>query len=449
MTILCGTDFSPEATSALGVAAELAARMNMPLHLVHAVALTADDLVSDATRSEIARGHRERLEAQAAQLQKPGMQIYFHVTEGAPDEVLLMHAGTTSASLIVVGALGKRARSQWQLGSHADRVAQRSQVPVLVVRNAEALSAWARDERPLRIVLGADLTASTEIAMQWINELARFGRCDVIAAHCYWPPQEYERLGLGGVRNFIEPVPQVTETLDRELRAHLARFAKCNLAGFRIEPHLGRIGDRLAAIAAEEKADLVVVGSHDRGAKRVWEGSVSHIALLQAAVSVACVPAPLEARLTDVPHVRSVLVATDFSPTGNAAIGLAYATAEQGAIIHLVHIVPDPLEGSIKPRDIFPSPRSLNDKYRDVCERLMHLVPTAAAKREQRTEVHVLESHHAADAISQAAERLGADMICLGTHGRTGIAKAFMGSVAQDVLARSHRPLLLARKPVV
>jgi nucleotide-binding universal stress UspA family protein len=449
MTILCGTDFSSEGSNAMRVAFELAARMNAPLHLVHAVALTEHDLVNNATRAEIARGHRERLEIQAEQLRKPGMQIFFHVSEGPPDEVLLRLATELTASLVIVGALGHRKRSQWLLGSHADRLAQRSQVPVLTVRNADALIAWARDERPLRILLGADLTASTETAMSWINDLARFGRCDVIAAHCYWPPQQHERLGLGGVRNLIDPVPQVTATLDRELREHLGRFAKCNLINVRIEPHLGRIGDRVAAIAAEENADLVVVGSHERGAARVWEGSVSRVVLQQATASVACVPAPLQAVITNIPHIRSVLVATDFSPTGNAAVALAFATAERGAVVHLVHVVPDPVEGSIRPRDIFPSSQSMCEKYGEICERLNHLVPTAAAAREQRAELHVLESRHPADAICQAAERLGADMICLGTHGRTGVAKAVLGSVAHEVLAKSHRPTLLARKPAL
>jgi nucleotide-binding universal stress UspA family protein len=248
------------------------------------------------------------------------------------------------------------------------------------------------------------------------------------------------------VRNFIEPAPQVTETLEREIKAELARFAQCNLTKVRIEPHLGRIGDRLAAIAKEEQADLVVVGSHDRGALRVWEGSVSRIVVQQADVSVACVPVPLQPSHADVPHLRSVLVATDFSPTGNAAIGLAYATAERGAVIHIVHVVPDPHESSIAPRDIFPVPRSLQEKYRDVYDRLMHLAPAAAAARGQLTEVHVLESHRPAEAICQAAERLGVDMICLSTHGRAGITKALLGSVTHEVIARSHRPTLLARK---
>lgn len=450
MTILCGTDFSPEGHNALRVAAELAARMGVPLHLVHAVALSDHDHIDHATRAEIAQGHRKRLEAQAEPLRKPGAHVFYHVTEGAPDEVLLRHAVEVSASLVVVGALGRRVRTQWQLGSHADRVAQKAHVPVLVVRNADALIAWAREERPLRILLGADATASTDVAMHWINELARFGRCDVVAAHCYWPPQEYERLGLGGVRNFIEPVPQVTEALDRELREHLTRSAKCDLVRIRIEPHLGRIGDRLAAIAAEEKADLIVVGSHERSmTERIWEGSVSRVTMMQADTSVVCVPAPSQGVSMDIPRVRSVLVATDFSPTGNAAIGLAYAVAERGATIHIVHVVPDPVEGAIKPRDIFPSDASLREKYREDHERLMHLVPTSATRRDLHTEAHVLESRHPGEAICQAAERLGVDLICLGTHGRTGITKAVLGSVAHDVLKRSQRPTLLAHKPAL
>jgi nucleotide-binding universal stress UspA family protein len=62
--------------------------------------------------------------------------------------------------------------------------------------------------------------------------------------------------------------------------------------------------------------------------------------------------------------------------------------------------------------------------------------------------VHVLSSRHPAQAIAQAAERLDADVICLGTHGRTGVARTLLGSEAQSVLANTHRPVLLARAPV-
>lgn len=45
--------------------------------------------------------------------------------------------------------------------------------------------------------------------------------------------------------------------------------------------------------------------------------------------------------------------------------------------------------------------------------------------------------------VVAAAERLGADVLCVGSHGRSGLSAAFAGSVAQDVVARSGRPVVV------
>ena len=64
-----------------------------------------------------------------------------------------------------------------------------------------------------------------------------------------------------------------------------------------------------------------------------------------------------------------------------------------------------------------------------------------------RTEVEVVAGRDAAAAISQAPERFGAHVICLSSHGRSGMAKAVLGFVAQAVLAQCQRPLLIVRPP--
>ena len=61
-----------------------------------------------------------------------------------------------------------------------------------------------------------------------------------------------------------------------------------------------------------------------------------------------------------------------------------------------------------------------------------------------RLELHVLESHDPALAISQAAERLGADVICLGTR-RLGATAALLGSTAREVLTKTRRPVLFVQ----
>jgi nucleotide-binding universal stress UspA family protein len=75
---------------------------------------------------------------------------------------------------------------------------------------------------------------------------------------------------------------------------------------------------------------------------------------------------------------------------------------------------------------------------------LRALVPADATDRLE-IETEIVESADAAEAIAQAAERFDADAICLGSHGRSGLAKTLMGSVAQGVMAASKRPVLVVR----
>lgn len=60
------------------------------------------------------------------------------------------------------------------------------------------------------------------------------------------------------------------------------------------------------------------------------------------------------------------------------------------------------------------------------------------------SEIQVVHGH-VVEAISQMAEREGADLIAMASHGRTGLARVFYGSVAAGVLHRIDRPLLLIR----
>ena len=58
------------------------------------------------------------------------------------------------------------------------------------------------------------------------------------------------------------------------------------------------------------------------------------------------------------------------------------------------------------------------------------------------TEVRVVEDRPA-NAILEQAESCGADLIVMGTHGRTGVSELVLGSVAYKVIQRSKRPVLL------
>lgn len=52
-----------------------------------------------------------------------------------------------------------------------------------------------------------------------------------------------------------------------------------------------------------------------------------------------------------------------------------------------------------------------------------------------------------ADAIRAAAERLGAHVICMASHGRSGVVRAVLGSVAAQVVTQSRQQVLIVRPP--
>jgi nucleotide-binding universal stress UspA family protein len=447
MSIVCGTDFSESSQQALTAAAQLAARMKMPLHLMHA-ASASSAWSSHAPDAEILQRSNLKLRREAKRLRAIAGEIHIHVLPEPPDEALLELAAKVSAKLIVVAALGHRRVGKWHIGSHAERLAQRSHVPVLVVRAAEPFEAWVKGTRPLRILLGTDPSLSAAAAMRWVGELRNFGPCDVTALHLYWPPAQFDRLGLHGVRNYSEPDPKVTRALTRELTERLSSAFDPASVSIRLEPHMGRIGDRIAMLAEEDRADVIVVGSHERDAVgRLLSGSASHGVLHRARVAVVCVPTEPAPEPTAAAELRSVLVATDFSETGNAAVPLAYSAVTRGGTVHLVHVAREKAASAIEPHDIFPASCSARSRASER-DRLGRLIPEDARSRGIVTLVHVLESDDAGQAICQAAERLGATAICLGTHGRSGVSRALLGSIAESVLHKTRRPLLLARAPI-
>jgi nucleotide-binding universal stress UspA family protein len=443
MSIVCGTDFSDASARAVAVAARLAERMQQPLHVVHAVELGQDQLLQPAYAA-VMSSVTNLLQEQADGARAQGLSVDTHVRPAPADQALFEIAEQAKARLIVVGA-ASHSRSKRELGSRADRIARQARVPVLVTRDEKPFEAWLRGERKLRVVLCADFSLSAEAAARWLDDFARIGPCEVTLVHLYWPPLQFQRLGLSGVRSFLDADADVTKTLTRDFSERMAGLSNIDDLKYRLEPNLGRLDARLAMLAVEENADLIVVGSHGRSAtERLWEGSVCRGVLRMGHSSVVCVPLPASAAKARPARIKNVLVATDFSEVGNAAISLAYSLAPADASVHLVHVISGGSDG-FEPHDIFEG-RADNAQARSEAEaRLRTLVPAGADG--PRTLLHVLTSRRAAEAIAQAAERLDADLVCLGTHGRTGIRRVLLGSQAQAVLGNTRRPVLFARAP--
>ncbi|MBL9190161.1 MAG: universal stress protein [Opitutaceae bacterium] len=439
--VLCGTDFSPSANSAANAAAALAKRLGARLDLLHVAALPTDPRTV------------EKLEAEAARLRQLGAEVKANVINGLPDEELVARAEARACQLMVVASLGKRATERWVLGSVSERAAERSPVPTLVVRDGASIEAWARGERPLKVFVAFNFTLTSDAALNWVKELQAIGACEVIVGYVDWPPEERTRLGGEGPLPLTGNPAHVQAVLERDLRVRAEGQLGTDSFRVRVEANWGRADVRLAEMAREEGADLVVVGSHQyRGFERMWHGSVSRGLLHGSVTNVVVVPlAAAHERGPSVARpVQRVLVSTDFSSWSNHAIPRAYSFVPRGGTVHLVHVIhPHALPGGefMQSRHDTAFQGNHEELVKSCAAKLRTLIPAEAEGLGVRTEVTVIEHRDTATGIVQAAERLGADVICIGTHGRTGRLKTLLGSVAQHVMALSERPVLIVRPP--
>jgi nucleotide-binding universal stress UspA family protein len=142
------------------------------------------------------------------------------------------------------------------------------------------------------------------------------------------------------------------------------------------------------------------------------------------------------------PRVLTVLAPTDLSEVGNAAIPHAYALLRgTGGVVELCHVRE---HGLPTPPYAYDVPEWLTKAEREGIEnRLRALVPAEADRLGITTHVSVIDGGAAAEAIVAAAERLNVDAVSLGSHGRGGLARAMMGSVAEAVVRRCRRPILI------
>jgi nucleotide-binding universal stress UspA family protein len=437
MKIVLGTDFSEAARVAGVAAAALARAWGDTLAIAHVFDDSVTRGLPQDVRETIAASMSDFLHSEAVRLGSEGLKVEEHMLSGAPEQALANLASQSRARLVVVSALGRRPE-EWLLGSVAERIAEINPLPTLVVRSTPPIEAWARHQRPLKIFAAFDFTGTAEAALRWIKCLAAAGPCDIVVGYVDWPVGEAVRLGLTDGLLPTRNGPQVQRILERELTERVSALLGEGVARVRVSPSIGRDDLRLVEIACEEQSDLLVAGTHQRhGLRRVAHPSISRGLLRYAPMSVACIPAARVEKLErqSVP-LRRVLAATDLSDDGSSAIPYAYGAVSTGGTVRLLHV--------LEPSRLGPD-RSIQ-VVADAEQRLRAQVPEDAAARAIQTEVAVIDESDVAEGIRQEAERFGAHLVCIGSHGRTGLAKAVLGSVAHSLMAWSPRPVLIVRK---
>jgi nucleotide-binding universal stress UspA family protein len=143
---------------------------------------------------------------------------------------------------------------------------------------------------------------------------------------------------------------------------------------------------------------------------------------------------------------KKLLVADDGSEPSNAALKEAIELAKgSGAELHIVFVVYYPKTFGHPIVNLAAVEEGLEAEGRGILERAAAQaqaagVPTSTAL------VHAVREPIGLTLLAEAA-RWGADLIVMGTHGRRGIGRAIVGSVAENLLHSTTLPVLLVRVP--
>jgi nucleotide-binding universal stress UspA family protein len=151
-------------------------------------------------------------------------------------------------------------------------------------------------------------------------------------------------------------------------------------------------------------------------------------------------PEPGDQAPTAVP-IRTILHPTDFSDPSDEAFRVACRLAEDHAARVIVVHVAEPAVPSV---GLAASPSLPEDYWGGVEARLGQLQLFAPRVR---VECRVEEGNAAAEIVN-AARATGCDLIVMGTHGRTGLRRVVMGSVAESVLRTAPCPVMTIKIPL-
>jgi nucleotide-binding universal stress UspA family protein len=145
--------------------------------------------------------------------------------------------------------------------------------------------------------------------------------------------------------------------------------------------------------------------------------------------------------------LQNMLFATDFSPCSDAALPYALSVARRyGATLHVAHVMP--AEADL----LFRAGENWRAVAEEEKKRIQGYIERLESQFQGLPHSVITPRGEVSDTLAQIIEEHEIDMLVLGTHGRTGIRKLFMGSVAEKMFRRAVCPVVsvgpnVSRKP--
>jgi nucleotide-binding universal stress UspA family protein len=301
----------------------------------------------------------------------------------------------------------------------------------------------ARPEPVRTIVVATDFSPTASAALQWAIELAKAHKARIVVVHALAPP-----IPPAASPDFITLPPdfheQYREAALRKLATHVEQVRAQGIEAAS-DLDIGPASPLVLELATKHGADLIVVGTRGlTGFRHLVLGSTAERLVQNAPVPLLTVhPGDADKHR----RVRTILVPTDFSHDATLAIRTAarvLGTEDREAKVILVHAYHLPVEftalGAVP-----VAPRLFADAAEQARERLEQ---DAKPLRSLGIRVETMaQEGYPPLVIEEAARSTNADLVAMGTHGRSGLRHLLLGSTAERVVQHAPCPVLTIRRP--
>jgi nucleotide-binding universal stress UspA family protein len=270
----------------------------------------------------------------------------------------------------------------------------------------------------------------------------------------FWAPSPGSKLETEFQENHRAAARTYLKQIDERLKAVLDVPVEYELI-----PQDVSVMESIRAYVAARDVDLVVLTSHGRGAvTRFWLGSVADELVRSLAIPLLLVRPPENesANLGQEVPIHRILLALDGRSNADSILQPALAVGQaMKAEFVLMNVLSPPVAAeytaftsSADCNSLAPSVEIVEAAEMQKAGAQQYLAQLAERLRRQglTAQVHLRTSEQPATAILAEAET-GVDLIALETHGRSGLSRLIMGSVADKVIRGSSHPVLVCRGP--
>lgn len=292
-----------------------------------------------------------------------------------------------------------------------------------------------------KILVPVDFSASSQRALDEATALARKSGAELHVVHCYqFLPELIERYGVETPKSYQSDV------FDAARKRMDECCSEARALGLSVQPHMAENlpSKEVVDLAERLGIDLIVIGTKGRsGLKQVVLGSVAERVVRLAPCPVMTVNEDSSARRSPSGRIDRILVPVDFSDHSQRAFEEAIALARWfDAELHLLHCYQlDPI--GVSPYGIVIPETFEHDVRMAALQRLSEWRDKATAQG-LRVREHITV-HFPSEEIVSVAERLGIDLIVMGTRGLTGFKHVLLGSVAERTIRHAPCPVLTVK----